>query len=193
VLARIRSRVTYANVMATIAVFLALGGGAYAAFSLPRNSVGAKQLKKHAVTPSKVAKRTVKLFKGQKGDQGPAGPGAKSFATTLNQGTTGATIANVSNGLRVTASCTNGPANVALRIETTSGLNNIQVSGTGSTNSTVFPEDANGFGSVNTSGTTSADFDVVARDSTAGQFERLDLHGEFGVPCTFWGTITPSS
>jgi hypothetical protein len=45
----VRSRLTYANVMATVAVFFALGGGAYAV-SLKRNSVGAKQLKTNAVT-----------------------------------------------------------------------------------------------------------------------------------------------
>ena len=69
----IRSRLTYANVMATIAVFVALGGGAYAALKLPANSVGPRQLKSGAVTPSKVAKSTVKLFKGQKGGKGDAG------------------------------------------------------------------------------------------------------------------------
>ena len=37
---RLRNSVSYANVMATIAVFLALGGGAYAALRLPKNSVG---------------------------------------------------------------------------------------------------------------------------------------------------------
>jgi hypothetical protein len=41
---RIRIRLTYANVMATLAVFLALGGGAYAAFHLPKNSVRSKNL-----------------------------------------------------------------------------------------------------------------------------------------------------
>lgn len=46
---RIRSRLSYANVMATIAVFIALGGGAYAV-GLKRNSVGPKQLKPNAVT-----------------------------------------------------------------------------------------------------------------------------------------------
>ena len=35
--------------MATIAVFIALGGGAYAAVTLPKNSIGAKQIKKNAV------------------------------------------------------------------------------------------------------------------------------------------------
>jgi hypothetical protein len=58
-LARFRPRLSYANVMATIAVFLALGGGAYAVSSLPKNSVGTKQLKDGAVTNPKLAKRAV--------------------------------------------------------------------------------------------------------------------------------------
>jgi hypothetical protein len=40
----IRRHLTYANVMATIAAFIALGGGAYAAFHLPRNSVKSKHI-----------------------------------------------------------------------------------------------------------------------------------------------------
>jgi hypothetical protein len=39
-MARIRSCLSYANVMATIALFLDLGGGAYAALQLPKGSVG---------------------------------------------------------------------------------------------------------------------------------------------------------
>jgi hypothetical protein len=50
----IRDRLTYANVMATLAVFIAIGGTGYAAINLPRNSVGAKQLRTHAVTASKI-------------------------------------------------------------------------------------------------------------------------------------------
>lgn len=51
----IRKKLTYANVMSTIAVFLVLGGGAaLAATHLAKNSVGAKQLKKNAVTTAKV-------------------------------------------------------------------------------------------------------------------------------------------
>jgi hypothetical protein len=41
---RIRDRLTYANVVATIALFVALGGGTYAAFNLPRNSVESKHI-----------------------------------------------------------------------------------------------------------------------------------------------------
>jgi hypothetical protein len=44
-----RPRLSYANVIATIALFIALGGAAVAA-GLPRNSVGPRQLKRGAVT-----------------------------------------------------------------------------------------------------------------------------------------------
>ena len=54
-----RGKLTYANVMATIAVFIALGSGAYAAVQLPKNSVGTKQLKKGSVTGAKVANATL--------------------------------------------------------------------------------------------------------------------------------------
>jgi hypothetical protein len=50
---------SYANVMATLALFIALGGGAYAAAALPRNSVGSKQLKKNAVVRAKIKKNAV--------------------------------------------------------------------------------------------------------------------------------------
>jgi hypothetical protein len=50
----LRRRLNYANVMATVALFVALGGSAYAAIQLPKNSVGPKQLKKNAVTTAKV-------------------------------------------------------------------------------------------------------------------------------------------
>ena len=44
-MSRLRSHITYANVMATIALFIALGGTSYAVSQLPRNSVGAKQIR----------------------------------------------------------------------------------------------------------------------------------------------------
>ena len=53
-LARARARLTYANVIATLALFIALGGSSYAALQLPKGSVGTKQLKRNAVTSPKV-------------------------------------------------------------------------------------------------------------------------------------------
>jgi hypothetical protein len=85
-LGRIRSSLTYANVMATTAVFIALGGGAYAAATLAANSVGSKQLKSSAVTNKNIAKNAVTSTKVKDGSllkvdfaagqlpPGPAGP-----------------------------------------------------------------------------------------------------------------------
>ena len=61
---QLRTRLTYANVMSTIAVFLVLGGAtAFAAGQLAKNSVGSKQLKKNAVTAAKIKKNAVTTAK----------------------------------------------------------------------------------------------------------------------------------
>lgn len=44
------------NVVAYLALFVALGGTSYAAISIPRNSVGTRQLRNGAVTAAKLAK-----------------------------------------------------------------------------------------------------------------------------------------
>lgn len=60
VVKKIRKRLTYANVMSSIAVFLVLGGAsALAASQLGKNSVGSKQLKKNAVTAAKIKKNAI--------------------------------------------------------------------------------------------------------------------------------------
>jgi hypothetical protein len=52
---KIRRRLSYANVVSTITLFLVLGGGAaYAASHLARNSVGVRQLRANSVTGAKV-------------------------------------------------------------------------------------------------------------------------------------------
>lgn len=57
---KIHSRLTYANVVATLALFLALvGGAAYGASHLAKNSVGTPQLKKNAVTAAKIRNGTI--------------------------------------------------------------------------------------------------------------------------------------
>lgn len=56
---QIRKHITYANVMSSIAVFLVLGGAAFAATVLPKNSVGTKQLVNNAVTTAKIKKEAV--------------------------------------------------------------------------------------------------------------------------------------
>jgi hypothetical protein len=42
------------NVVAYVALFVALGGTSYAAIKLPANSVGTRQIKNHSITPIKL-------------------------------------------------------------------------------------------------------------------------------------------
>jgi hypothetical protein len=55
---RFRPRLTYANVIASLALFVALGGSAVAA-GLAKNSVGPNQLKKGSVTAKAIRKQAV--------------------------------------------------------------------------------------------------------------------------------------
>ena len=61
-LARFRPRLTFANVVSLMALVVALSGSAYA-FTIPRNSVGARQLKKNAVTEPKIKNGAVTASK----------------------------------------------------------------------------------------------------------------------------------
>jgi hypothetical protein len=52
---RLRSKLTYANLVSTLCLFLLLGGGAaFAATKLAKNSVGTKQIKNNAITGAKI-------------------------------------------------------------------------------------------------------------------------------------------
>ncbi|MFP5452221.1 MAG: hypothetical protein ACLGG9_10810 [Thermoleophilia bacterium] len=56
---RLRTHLSYANVIATLAPFVALGGVGYAAVTLPANSVGTAQMKNNSVTGVKIRNGTV--------------------------------------------------------------------------------------------------------------------------------------
>lgn len=75
---------SYANIVSSIALFVALGGTSYAVASLPRNSVGDRQLRNDAVTSAKIKDGTVATAdlapgvaqrgpRGPRGEIGPAG------------------------------------------------------------------------------------------------------------------------
>src|SRR5215217_3881452 len=91
----LRDRLTYSNVMATVAVFVALGGTSYAAITLPRNSVGTNQIRSNAVSSSKVKNRSLaardlsvaarNFLRGQRGPRGERGPqGPRGEVTTVD-------------------------------------------------------------------------------------------------------------
>src|SRR5689334_1145764 len=51
---RLLGKLSYANVIATIALFVALGGASYAATNLPKNSVGTNQIRNLAISAAKL-------------------------------------------------------------------------------------------------------------------------------------------
>ncbi len=102
-------RPSAALVVASIAVFIALGGTSYAVSQLPKNSVGTQQLKKSAVTSAKIKDGTIATVDlaaatrtalrgqtgatGATGAQGPPGPSVGAAAmsatvTTINASST---------------------------------------------------------------------------------------------------------
>jgi hypothetical protein len=111
-----RPKLTFANVISCLALFVALGGLAVAA-GLPKNSVGTKQLKKNAVTALKIKDGAVGATKIQDGAVGAAKiqegavgaakiqDGAISAAKIQGRAITGAQIADGSlTGAQVNAS-----------------------------------------------------------------------------------------
>jgi hypothetical protein len=81
-----RNRLSYANVMATLAVFVALGGSSYAAIkvtgkNVTNGSLTGADIKKHSVQLNRLRESLPPGDQGAKGDQGPKGdqgiPGLK--------------------------------------------------------------------------------------------------------------------
>ena len=63
-----------ALVISLVALFVALGGTGYAAFAIPRNSVGSPQIINHSVRATDLSPKAVAALKGDHGPEGPAGP-----------------------------------------------------------------------------------------------------------------------
>jgi hypothetical protein len=95
------AKLTYANVMSTLAVFAVMGGGAYAASTIAANSVGTSQLKASAVNSSKVKDGSL-LARDFKAGQLPAGQPGPVGATGAPgaPGAVGTAGANGSAGVK---------------------------------------------------------------------------------------------
>lgn len=92
-----RPRLTYANVVATLALFVAVGGaGAYAAGQLAPKSVGERQLRPGAVTAEKLRKNAViaPKIKALAVKQGKIANGAVSGAKLANGAVSGDKLAD---------------------------------------------------------------------------------------------------
>ena len=110
-----RPQLSYANVIATIALFVALGGAAVAA-GLPKNSVGTNQLKRGAVSAAKLKRGAV-----------TAGKIAPKAVVAGKLGANAVLPGNLGNGIITTNKLSDG-AVIASKIKnsvvTTNKLNN---------------------------------------------------------------------
>jgi hypothetical protein len=137
---RLTGKLTFANVLSVTAVFIALGGSAVAVTQLPKDSVGARQIKAGAVRSAEVkdfslnaddfAKGT--LLKGDKGEQGPAGqpgtpgvsgaPATKIYAFVRTGGCCGGAPPlnppKIINGHGVTAAAIDGTGQYEVTFDT---------------------------------------------------------------------------
>jgi hypothetical protein len=107
-LSRLRARLTYANVAATLALFVALGGSSYAALNLPPNSVGSEQVKPGSLRASDFKASERSRLRGPRGKVGKTGPAGPRGAT----GARGAIGARGSTGTRGLTGATGAPGTV---------------------------------------------------------------------------------
>jgi hypothetical protein len=150
---RVRNRLTYANVMATTAVIIALVGGAYVAYALERNSVESRHIKDHEV-------RTRDLARGATIANASAvdGSSVKQISWDAPQNTpfAGQRLFSV-RGLTVHASCSDGDDQALLRARTDTnnsilgiGAINAKTVGGDEGDAVMFPAVDNDFDSAET-------------------------------------------
>jgi hypothetical protein len=99
----VRARLTYANVIATIALFLALGGSAYAV-TAGKNTVKSKSIAKGAVKTSDIANKAVSSKKLKPG----AVPTNAIAANSINADKLGSVVTR-----KATTALTDGTTNTA--------------------------------------------------------------------------------
>ena len=120
----VTTKLSFANVTSFLALFIALSGSAYAAFRLPANSVGTKQLKNGAVTRPKLARKAV--------DSSKVVPGSLTGADIKAGSITGANI-NLATLGKVPSAATADTASAApiakVLIVTASGTSSLGGSG----------------------------------------------------------------
>lgn len=174
-----------ALVLASVALFVALGGTGYAALQLPANSVGTKQLKRGAVKNSDIARNAVTGSKvrprsltasdfranslprgpqGPRGPEGPAGPRgtARAYGYVAEGG--GVVAARSTPGVSVTHTAGSGIYCVSIPgISSASSVMSVNLDFAGSATTTPPADVGDDLGVV--------EVDYATPTCPAGQFE----------------------
>jgi hypothetical protein len=110
---RLRSKLTYANVIATLALFFVLAGGtAFAASQFGKETIAGRAIKKESIGPAKLTKAAKAALEGpagSKGATGAAGP-AGPQGPPGPPGAAGATKVDVQYGAEANGSFAHCPA-----------------------------------------------------------------------------------
>jgi hypothetical protein len=203
-----------ALVISLIALFVALGGSAYAATRLPKNSVGTKQLKKNAVTGPKIKSGAVTAAKiNTRGLTVPsavhatAADSAASATNATNAGTVGGvTVKGFSyqtpsngatatlftlDGLTLTATCSAG------RVDATTTVDHAYISASWVTATNVAQYVSNtdfdvASGSFLVNSTTGAETGSIEYVQPNGKRVSVILQADMATACTLSGSAFAS-
>jgi hypothetical protein len=199
-LSRFRPRLTFANVVSMVALFVALGGSAGAAIIVSSNS--------------QVAKNTISGHHPPSGDHPnivagsidgtdvlaktlgkvPVAAKAGNGAVSLNKPNVGfiggGVLGGPFNGVTANFDCKNGFVQVGVSVKS----GDVFVSGDQAADGTLSSvQAAPAFGYDVAAGGT-VNLDVIASNNDTGKWTRFDLGGFHGsTGCNFWGLVTPGS
>lgn len=217
------TRPSPALVVALIALFVAMGGVGYAAFKLPKNSVGPKQIKANAVTSSKVKNRSLLAadFKagqlpagakgapclasdpkcrGPKGDTGAQGPGTRTYNGQFDKDSN-VHFASLGGGYTLQVTCdTSGAITMdVLGGDVVTGSFygwGTNWDGTTLRHATLISNPGGAFLEIEGRGQGDADLDVTVEYTPAGgvvQFTHVDANVLVGSKCNYHALVTPPS
>jgi hypothetical protein len=211
------SSVVRQQYLGALALFIALGGSAYAAATIGpadikdnavhSNHIADGQVKNPDLAPNSIGTGKVadgsllaQDFKaGQlpKGDRGPAGPGAITYDDTVGE-FGGTFIEKTVNGITLEIRCT--PEGVAFTIDDEqlydgAGGSGLGVVGTKQVNFGAPSGVHTGGSYVDFPASTAVDLDVMAQNNHVGkwtEFKLYSLHRAADHKCSYGGIITPS-
>jgi hypothetical protein len=218
-LTRLRTRATCENVVATLALFLALGGSAYAAATIGAanikdnaihsNHIADGQVKNQDLAPSSIGggkvidgsllARDFKAGQAPRGEPGPPGPGAIKFDRTDPETTVGTTTERIVNGVFLEMTCRPEGAYYFIDDEIVGsggGGPGVGVVGTQQMNSGTPLGVHTGGPVVQFGGSNTVDVDVMAQSNNTRrwtEFKLFALHRSSQHNCSFGGTIIPST
>jgi hypothetical protein len=191
----LRTRLTYANVVATLALFIALGGTSVAASGL----ISGSKIKKHSIPGNRLKKRSLTSAQVNVAKLGTvpraATAAAAAHATTADTATHAATADNAAHAAMADTATHAGDADAVggKAASAFTGTERFQVGAAESTSPTVqtildYPDMGL---RVETDGNTDFDQSVVVRNTTANQ--TLALDGDSGGGNIFHGATATLS